>query len=319
MPLPHRIALSLLPFLIAGCGAGAVHSHVGGDGHADPPPPPPDSGFVEDLEACKLPTEPDTELVFGLSPDNRAELKAALQRGPAAVRAEGCKLVVVSSCELRGSAAYTSGGKEAPAEVKDEAELSAMMPFFAGRIARAGSGAFPLHFTVVVAGKYEFSGATVTPEGAQACKEATHVVTAYGVGAFEVANKQGAIFEKAGDRAGCAGQGSAPPASCKELISVKLAPIGLGRGKDKSKEEKAASTGDVAKGPIGPPPKPIKLLDVLTKEEAAAGESGAPEEIELDTNERGSGHGRGGSLGGAARNACDPADPLCSLSRHIKQ
>jgi hypothetical protein len=231
------------------------------------------------------------------------------------MRADGCKLVVVSACALRGSAAYTPSGKEAPAEMKGEDELYTAAPFSAGRIAHAAAGAFPLHVTVAVAGKYEFTGATVAPDVVEACKEATHVVTAYGVGAFEVANKVGVVLEKAGDRAACSGKGSAPPATCKELVSLKLMPLGF--GKDKGKHDKPAE-GGVAKGPIGPPEKPIKLIDGVKNAEEGDEDHAlrSPEPLELETGAEERSRGSGGVMGGAGRNACDPADPLCTFSRH---
>lgn len=325
---PHRIfLLSLVPLFALGCG-GSIATGAK-DNYVSPGPPPPP---VDEAVACQLSTtDPETKFFLGLPPEESARLLTALQQGPVAVRAEGCKLTPVPACALTGSATYSPDPKEAPTEFANALALWRVMPFSAGRVAASSTGVYPLSVVVSIAGGFSYEKAEVAPSVLPSCKEATHLISAYSVGAFDIAPKGGESFLHEGDRKTCssaAADPKGPPSACASLIAIKLLPLGPlqqeGAKLDQDKETDSVTKLETAstKGPRKPitavmgglktrgtgTTSPVLATDVKSAEDfgsISGGEGATLDAVQLDTTK-----GRG-----SAKIGCDPADPLCMFGQ----
>jgi len=275
--------------LLAGCGA----SHE----HAAPAPTmgPPRATEAAEAMCSPLPDKPARQRVVGMPAAEREALEKRLEEGPVAVKLEGCKLVVVPACELRASAQYTAAREEGSFTLSSEADVEREVPLGKGRLGVVMSGGRAIHVKVAQAGRFTFGGATASPAATQACKEATHVVRGYTIGAFEVAEAaSGATVEKAGDAEACAkGEANAttPPAGCGALVSMDLVALDMGD--------------DVAhRIELQRPANPIPRGE--TKPEGADGFVGG-----VDSSAPAQG-GPTGKDGGKPQKHCAPNDPLCA-------
>ncbi|MDI1436620.1 hypothetical protein [Polyangium sorediatum] len=270
--------------LLAGCGAAQEHA-------APAPMGPP---HAEEAACSPLPDEPARQRVVAMPAAEREALEKRLEEGPVAVKLEGCMLVVVPACELRASAQYTAAPEEGSFTLSSEADVTREVPLGKGRLGVVMRGGRAVHVKVAQAGRFTFGGATASPEATQACKEATHVVRAYTIGAFEVAEASGATVEKAGDAAACAkGEANAttPPAGCGALVSMDL--VALRMGDD-----------DARRIELQRPPNPIPRGE--TKPEEAEGFVGG---VDSDAPAQGPTPGKDG---GKPKKHCPPHDPLCA-------
>ncbi|MDI1451263.1 hypothetical protein [Polyangium sp. 6x1] len=220
MRISSLLAATISLVAVAGCG-GAAPPDAPHDVARGPLGPPPDAAVCS-----PLPDAPGSQRVVALLAAERDALEKRLADGPVALKLEGCRLVVVPACELRASARYTSAPEDGTLTLSSEADVEREVPLGKARLGAVMSGGHALQVKLAHAGRFSFVGATASPDAVQACKEATHVVRGYTIGAFEVAEEgSGATVEKAGDREACA-KGSAnvttPPSGCGALVSIDL-------------------------------------------------------------------------------------------------
>lgn len=170
-----RAALGTVLALLVGCGPSL-------------PEPSATPSEPTALSKCQVALSIDRPLVTEWSATEKANLEASVARRAVAVDYRGCEMRVVTGCELDG--AYVLERTTLATDthrVSNEDELYAKLPLGAatlgGQLERAGS----LSLRTTVAGQYRLdrTGPFERPEQA-ACAEATHVVTAVTVGAFEL-------------------------------------------------------------------------------------------------------------------------------------
>ncbi|MDC3957595.1 hypothetical protein [Polyangium jinanense] len=274
---------------LAACGAAQNHAVERG-----PMAPPPGESAL----CSPLPNEPASQRVVALPAAEREALEKRLEEGPVAVKLEGCKLVVVKACELRASAAYRAAPEDGSFTLSNEADIEREVPLGKGRLGTVVNGGRALEVKLAQAGRFTFGGATATPEATEACKEATHVVRGYTIGAFEVAESaSGAPVEKAGDTEACAkgaANATTPPAGCGALVSIDLVALDLGADDDTRRVE------------VSRPPSPI--TGEGKRDEDADGfvggvDQGAPARGAVDVKEEGK---------PKPGKHCPPKDPLCA-------
>ncbi|MDI1484581.1 hypothetical protein [Polyangium sp. y55x31] len=276
---------------LAACGASP--------GHVAPGPPGPPPG--EEAVCSPLPDKPGSQRLVALPAAEREALEKRLEEGPVAVKLAGCKLVVVPACELRASAQYRAEPEDGSFTLSNEADVEREVPLGKGRLGAVVSGGRTLRVKLAQAGRFTFGGATATPEATEACKEATHVVRGYTIGAFEVAESaSGTPVEKAGDTEAC-GKGAAnattPPAGCGALVSIDLVGLNLGADDDV----------DVDRVEIKQPPAPI-TGEAARGDEASEGSVGG---VDRSAPSRGPSPGKEGGKPKPGKH-CAPDDPLCA-------
>lgn len=303
--------LLLLPLAFLGCG-GSLHE--GGTGPANPPNQGSNATHIQ----CDLSTtDPATELVFGLSPEDRASLLAELQKGPVAVEVKECRITPVSGCSLQAKPHFLARNKEASTEIKAPADLAQMAPFSAARYVDRAPATYPLDLTISIAGGFDYEKASLEPSAFSACEKATHVISAYSVGAYEIGPKGAPAIEQSGDRATCKEASESGPATkCSELIAVKFLPFAPVLASLKQKSEKVATDEDrfgeeviTKSSTTTAPPKPITTLDGLKQRGGELEEGGVTTTLSTGAPSDG-GHGRG-----QGKNLCDPMDPLCMYNQ----
>ncbi|MDI3290604.1 hypothetical protein [Polyangium sp. 15x6] len=274
---------------LAACGAAQNHAVE----RSSPMSPPPGESAL----CSPLPNEPASQRVVALPAAEREALEKRLEEGPVAVKLEGCKLVVVEACELRASAQYEAAAEDGSFTLSNEADVEREVPLGKGRLGTVVNGGRAIKVKLAQAGRFTFGGATATPEATQACKEATHVVRGYTIGAFEVAESaSGAPVEKAGDTEACAkgaANATTPPAGCGALVSIDL--VALHMGDD-----------DARRVELQRPPSPI-----TGEARAAEGSDGFVGGVDRDAPARGASEGKDGGKPKPGKH-CAPNDPLCA-------
>jgi len=291
-----------IPFVaLAGCGAAQ------GGGTADNAASPGPMGSSTNTAVCSpLPTAPGSQRVVAMPAAEREALEARLAGGPVAVKQEGCKLVVVPACELRADTRYTPEAEEKTITLSNGADVDRDVPLGKERFDAALSAGHPLTVKLAQAGRFTFGGATATTDAKAACQEATHVIRAFTVGAFEVAEAgSGATVEKAGDREACGkGSGSGKPAAgCGSLVSIELVAL--------------HASDDIEERPHKPS-SPITPPSPITGPAEMAGGDGKPGGMVGGTPRGeqlgGESEGRGvtGKDQGRPLKFCPPKDPLCA-------
>lgn len=274
---------------LAACGAASP-------GHVAPGPMGPPPG--EEAVCSPLPDNPASQRVVALPAAERVALEKRLEEGPVALRLEGCKLVIVPACELRASAEYKAEPEDGSFTLSNEADVEREVPLGKGRLGTVVSGGRALKVKLAQAGRFTFGGATATPEATEACKEATHVVRGYAIGAFEVAESaSGTPVEKAGETEACAkgaANATTPPAGCGALVSIDLVALNLG------------ADDDVDKDATRRPPKPITGAD-----KAAESSESFVDDIDSGAPGRGANEAKEGGKPKPGKH-CAPNDPLCA-------
>jgi hypothetical protein len=281
---------------LAGCGA-AVQSGSGAPGPS------------AELSCRSLPEGLSAQHVVALPLEERDALQKRLLEGPVAVTLEGCRLVVVQGCEMRASATYEANPLEASITLTSADDVEREMPLGTRSLTPRLSSGGPLRVTLLVAGQFSYGGAAISPSSVEACKQATHVIASYGVGAFEIADASGAVIDKSGDRQGCArasGSTSAPPAGCSDVLAVKLVPLGGAPSKEAADSDSDGVTDD-AKKAVAKQKKRAGSFDgdqgMPAGEEMMEGSGGIEEEEEKDKVDS--------PAAPAPGRGCDPRDPMC--------
>ncbi len=183
---------------------------------------------------------------------DRATLEARARKAVVPVRYVGCEMEILKQCALPGQYAYTALNKQRESiVVRDVDELYAKLPLGAASLEGALKSAGELNVAMVMVGRYEWSG---TPRYGDLqgpdCSQATHVVSALIVGAFDFfagtdSEKGGGVgvagaetgirrqskrttIDEAGDEAACARsttKDSEPPNDCGAMLRVEVIPI----------------------------------------------------------------------------------------------
>lgn len=306
----------LLAIALAGCGGAVPHNHS----HTGDAVDVPNQGPSETPIKCALSTaDAESQLLFGLPPEDRARLLVELQKGPVAVEVNECRLALVPACVLQGKPRFVARDNEASTDLNAPADIARIMPFSAARAVQQAKGHYPLSLTITITGGFDYGDATVEEDKLSACEKATHVISAYSVGAYELGPKGAQALEKSGDRATCKGASASGPAqSCSELIAAKFLPFAPVLTAFKTKSERAAEEvvkptegGDMKSATTDKPKTPVVDLQ---------GAKLRGLELELDqdsatTNLSTGASGEGGGRGGRGRNICDPMDPLCMYTQ----
>ncbi|MFZ5895875.1 MAG: hypothetical protein ACOY0T_32770 [Myxococcota bacterium] len=189
------------------------------------------------VQGCSLSREPETPresllatrcrvgasdlgpLVTEWSAAEKSNLEALLQRNQAvAVQFTGCTMRLLPQCELGGNYSWqrTSPSRDT-LRIRNEAELYTRLPLgalsLAGELKRSGE----LFIETTVAGQFRLHGFTAAqvPQ-TPGCLEATHVVGAVSVGAFQLRNA-----------ADIAGSGSARYAGVGEMGGSSRESVGV--------------------------------------------------------------------------------------------
>jgi hypothetical protein len=160
------------------------------------------------LARCRVAASQDQPLVTEWPAPYKARLEALLQEGAVAVEYSGCELKIVDRCRVPGTYAWKRTTLSTDTtDIRTEDELFAKLPIGAfhlsGELQTAGS----LRVQTTVAGQLALVGKAAHDHttGAE-CAEATHLVLALSVGAFELIGG-GAVSVKAGVEVGIAEAG----------------------------------------------------------------------------------------------------------------
>lgn len=236
-------ALPVAGLITAGCGPSTPASQL-----AKPPEFKP-----EGQTTCSIAASQSRPLIVEWPAADRAALEAQAHRGLVVVRYAGCELEVLRQCRAAGDYAFVSlTPKQEGVTIRDDDELYANIPVhaakFEGKLQRAGQ----LNVNMTIVGMYEArtSGAA-KPKLEGDCDDATHVVTALTVGAFEFfagadatagggasvlgvgaggkSTSHHETLSRDGTAEACAQAkrgDTEPPSSCGALLRLEVAPVG---------------------------------------------------------------------------------------------
>lgn len=189
---PRFLSVPLVVLLALSC-APAVPETKAAD---EAPPQELPSKFKNKCDAAKGQLRP---LVVEWPAPDRAALEALAQHGQIVVRYQGCELEVVRSCTAPPSFAYRYTAitpKEELVTMKSADELYASIPVHAASFEAELAQKGELNAAMTIVGTYEApSLAPALDELQGECQQATHVVSALTLGAFE-------FFAGAASRAG---------------------------------------------------------------------------------------------------------------------
>jgi formylglycine-generating enzyme required for sulfatase activity len=203
----------------------------------------------EQQAKCKVAKSVTEPLIVEWPSAARAKLEAHVRQGLVAVRYTGCEMKVLERCSAAGKYAYVPlTRKRDRLAIRTADELYANLPVYAasfeGKLEQAGE----LGVDMTIVGRLE--ARTEMPALVGDCVEATHVITALTVGAFEFSaagraqagagvSVEGAgagtralhereTLSEDGDKSACdrstLGDAS-PPEGCGAVLRVEVAPI----------------------------------------------------------------------------------------------
>jgi hypothetical protein len=223
-----------------------------GCGAADPIAEAPELE-LEGQTKCGVTASQSEPLIIEWPAAQRTKLEALAARGAIAVRYSGCEMEVVAGCKVPRVYAYTPTTRQKEqVKIKDEDELFARLPLGAVRLVGSLEKAGELNVSMVMVGTYETDRLRVRRDELQgsACAQATHVVDALIVGAFEFyAGAEAAVeagvevgdvgggarsaqkenmLRSAGDQRSCESstqQDIGPPDGCGALLRVEVSEI----------------------------------------------------------------------------------------------
>jgi hypothetical protein len=179
---------------------------------------------------------------------DRSELEALTHRGPIVVRYAGCEIDVLDTCRAIGAYAYVPTTiQQDKVEMKDADQLYANLPVGAPKLEALLRKGGQLVVSMTIVGRFEadgdgaFARARLTGD----CDNATHVVRAMAVGAFEFyqegeakasadalglaggkSESKRSSLNAAGDAARCREeQKASPPFECGAALRIELEPI----------------------------------------------------------------------------------------------
>jgi hypothetical protein len=200
------------------------------------------------LAKCKVQKSSASPLVTEWPASEKAHLEGLLSERAVVVSYTGCEMRLLDACQVSGSYRFkrTSIASDV-IEITSEDDLYAKVPLGAvsleGELASSGR----LAIKTTVSGQLRLQGGVGDlPEG-DACKDATHVVSALSVGAFELVSgggvsgragvevggagagvrhkKDESTLRSAGSPDSCKGTGDEPSTDCSSPIQVFLVPL----------------------------------------------------------------------------------------------
>lgn len=213
---------------------------------------PPDFGEVTGQATCKVTRSSDKPLIVEWAAPDREELERRANLGLVAVRYEACELEILPNCKVRGEYEYAATSpKHDVAVIRNADDLYATLPVGAARLEAKLEIYESLGITMDIVGskraaKDRFTGQDLVG----GCENATHVINAITVGAFEFFGSAGitgsATAEAAGVIVGASSEhkreilardgnamacdtsspnSNSPPDGCSALIRIAVAPI----------------------------------------------------------------------------------------------
>ena len=239
----HRIGGLVVGTLFSG----SILSCGGASAIAVPPEYAP-----KDQTKCSIAATSAKPLIVEWPSADRLELESRVRAGTVVVAYSGCEMRLLTHCRAPGAYTYVAGTPKTDSiAIRDADELYATMPAgaarFEGRLQKSGQ----LNVAMTLVGRYESQKASVSNlELSGDCRDATHVVSALTVGAFEffagadasvragaefvvaevggVSSQRRESLVKDGDPQACvsdAAAETAPPRGCSALIRLDVAPV----------------------------------------------------------------------------------------------
>lgn len=140
-----------------------------------------------DQAKCQVTKSRTEPLIVEWPAPARAKLESLVKKSLVAVRYAGCEMEVLGQCRVPGKYAYTAiTRKNSDVRIKDADELYASMPVYAASLEGALEKSGELNVTMTVVGRYEADRTAPRADQLDAsCKDATHVISALTVGAYE--------------------------------------------------------------------------------------------------------------------------------------
>jgi len=254
-----RVHLVGLTAAVVSCSGGALA-------------PTPPSYEPEGQTKCTLTKSQSRPLIVEWPAPDRMALELQVQKGIVAVRYVGCEMEVLRRCRVPSAYRYIpSTPQNEQVTITNEDELYATVPIGAAKLEGKLAAAGQLHVDMTLVGMYETDAPLVRKDQLEGeCAQATHVVTALSVGAFEfvaggsaevsggagvpgvAAGARSAarreVLNRAGEKAACDGSSStdhAPPFGCGALLRVEVVPLGEPQ--------------EAAKRPPPPPPGMVRV------------------------------------------------------------
>jgi TPR repeat protein len=173
----RSLAALLTSALLAGCSGGNVASELAKAPEFQP------KGETK----CGVTKSQARPLIVEWPSSDRAALEARVKQGLVAVRYQGCEMEVLTRCSGPGSYGYTGiTPKSDKITMKDSDELYANIPVYAAKFESKLQKSGALNVAMTIVGRWDASrGSVHANELKGECAEATHLVTALTVGAFE--------------------------------------------------------------------------------------------------------------------------------------
>jgi len=243
MDFLHRSAVALLALALTACSGGNAAEQLLNGPAYNP----------KDQTKCQVKASHTKPLITEWPEDRRAALEAARAKGMVVVRYDGCELELLPGCTAPGSYSYQAyTPKKDTLTITNADELYASVPLGAAELEGKLSQAKELGIATTLVGRY-LADQTAVPRSALSgpCEQATHIVGALTVGAFEVyavgrldargeADVGGArtgggagvtqeTLSQGGDAAACdvgSEDDATPPANCTALVRIEVLPLG---------------------------------------------------------------------------------------------
>lgn len=246
------------------------------------PATPPRLSDPTPLAKCVVQKSAQSPLVTEWPASEKAHLESLLATGTVAVVYEGCELRLLETCHPEGTYTFhrTSLASDT-LEITSTDELYAKLPLGAASLEDELSSSGRLAIDTTAVGQLRMAGEPELPD-TPACREATHVVRALSVGAFDM--RSGGEAERssggrlgparaggtsrrtdkrlraAGDPLACPETSDAPQPACRAPLQLFLTPAVL------AATQMAVAPSTVAAPTAQPPLAPLPPWPALTRE-----------------------------------------------------
>lgn len=240
---PARAIAFCSLLLATGCGGGNAASELARPPEFDP----------KDQAKCGVTKSQARPLIVEWPSSDRAALEARVKQGIVPVRYVGCEMEVLTRCQAPGTYGYTGITRKSDRIVmRDADELYANIPVYAAKFEAKLQKAGALEVAMTIVGRLDATKPTVSAGELQGdCKDATHVISALTVGAFEFfagaeaavgggmdvmgagagakSSSQRETLNRDGDDKACekaTGEDKSAPFGCGALLRVEVVPLG---------------------------------------------------------------------------------------------
>ena len=211
----------------------------------------PKSSPIPQPGSCRVKSPGAKPYLVELDPAERIAIETRAKTSMVVVRYDGCNLDVLSDCQLPGQYSYTASQvKRHVEDIESSDRLWATVPFAAGKVEATLKSAGGLRLSTALVGRYDADKRSAYSDelrGEAGCRGATHIITGWTVGAFELyhaaRNDAGAGAEVGGTGAGAEGthrhvlrksdgtlgaceakqDAGEPPEGCRAAVRVTLA------------------------------------------------------------------------------------------------